>query len=439
MHTLAVIPKKETDSNSKEMSLNIPPSETDMATSSFISKKNGRIKHPMNAFMIWARIHRQMIARSKPDLCNKDISIHLGYEWRKLTEEQKKPYYDEAFKLDRQHQALFPDWKYEPKRRNKKYSDESAQMPSSSQCKESQTLVHESKIPALVCNQPLNDTHDRGGKLQHNNDPFSNQQPNQIPVPPTRTKPTGVLARTHKPRTSAICSSSQAESTFPNNGGGKLKQNNDPLSNQQPNQIPVPPTRVRQPARQVDQALNPENSSQANRNNQCLTNSVLGNFLVPDRHVNRGYHRDPSSALPTPMPIHPTMAFLPFYPGHAYPLSYLGFSDYCTSPPYFEYYHAFHTSGPHFLPLSTCLLCHRLPAYRPTMPQCQSYLGGFHPQPETSFSVLNRDFGYLSLVQQGVMGESESSTYIQAQAPFYSQNIHVVDREAEGPSVLQML
>ncbi|KAE8614165.1 hypothetical protein XENTR_v10008020 [Xenopus tropicalis] len=42
-----------------------------MASTSFISEKNGRIKHPMNAFVIWARIHRQRIARSNPALCKR--------------------------------------------------------------------------------------------------------------------------------------------------------------------------------------------------------------------------------------------------------------------------------------------------------------------------------------------------------------------------------
>lgn len=62
----------------------------------------------MNAYMVWARIHRPILAKANPAVSNADISVQLGLEWSKLTEEQKQPYYDEALKIKRKHEAEFP-------------------------------------------------------------------------------------------------------------------------------------------------------------------------------------------------------------------------------------------------------------------------------------------------------------------------------------------
>lgn len=62
----------------------------------------------MNAFMVWARIHRPALAKANPAANNAEISVQLGLEWNKLTEEQKKPYYDEAQKIKKKHREEFP-------------------------------------------------------------------------------------------------------------------------------------------------------------------------------------------------------------------------------------------------------------------------------------------------------------------------------------------
>lgn len=40
--------------------------------------KNGRVKRPMNAFMVWARMHRSTIAAYVPKQANSKISMMLG-------------------------------------------------------------------------------------------------------------------------------------------------------------------------------------------------------------------------------------------------------------------------------------------------------------------------------------------------------------------------
>jgi hypothetical protein len=47
-----------------------------------------------------------------PDIDNKDISKMLGKEWKSLSAEKKKIYYDKAAIVSDQHKRDHPDWKF---------------------------------------------------------------------------------------------------------------------------------------------------------------------------------------------------------------------------------------------------------------------------------------------------------------------------------------
>ncbi|KAM9728384.1 sex-determining region Y protein-like [Menidia menidia] len=82
-----------------------------------VQNKNGHIKRPMNAFFVWACLHRRSVQQAFPWTESKDVSFHLGCVWSKLTEEQKRPYYEAAHKLRDMHRQQFPDYEYRPRRR----------------------------------------------------------------------------------------------------------------------------------------------------------------------------------------------------------------------------------------------------------------------------------------------------------------------------------
>ncbi|XP_078587832.1 uncharacterized protein LOC144868950 [Branchiostoma floridae x Branchiostoma japonicum] len=78
--------------------------------------RESHVKRPMNAFMVWARIHRPALARSHPRANNADISCQLGEKWsHELTNEDKKPYYEEACRLKSLHKKDHPGWVYQPR------------------------------------------------------------------------------------------------------------------------------------------------------------------------------------------------------------------------------------------------------------------------------------------------------------------------------------
>ncbi|KAF4098249.1 transcription factor SOX-30-like isoform X2 [Onychostoma macrolepis] len=93
--------------------------ESEMARS---PNKKVSIKRPMNAFFLWSKIHRAALSKANPNASNCDISVQLGLEWHKLSEEQKKPYYEEARRIMAQHMEKYPDWVYQPSRAKKKLS-----------------------------------------------------------------------------------------------------------------------------------------------------------------------------------------------------------------------------------------------------------------------------------------------------------------------------
>ncbi|CAL4063844.1 unnamed protein product [Meganyctiphanes norvegica] len=78
------------------------------------------IKRPMNAFMVWSQMERREIVKYAPDMHNAEISKNLGKRWKMLSEEQRKPYRDEAQRLKELHLREYPDYKYRPRKKGQK-------------------------------------------------------------------------------------------------------------------------------------------------------------------------------------------------------------------------------------------------------------------------------------------------------------------------------
>jgi len=94
----------------------------------------GHVKRPMNAFMVWSQLERRRIVALAPDSHNAQISKQLGQRWKMLSEEQRKPYKEEAQKLKILHQKEYPNYKYRPKKKTKQAlnSDHNGETPSTS-------------------------------------------------------------------------------------------------------------------------------------------------------------------------------------------------------------------------------------------------------------------------------------------------------------------
>jgi len=74
----------------------------------------------MNAFMVFSQLERRKIVQLAPDMHNAEISKYLGARWKRLTENERRPFIDEAERLKLLHSREYPDYKYKPRKRLKK-------------------------------------------------------------------------------------------------------------------------------------------------------------------------------------------------------------------------------------------------------------------------------------------------------------------------------
>ncbi|XP_072833339.2 transcription factor SOX-15 [Pogona vitticeps] len=82
----------------------------------------GKVKRPMNAFLVWSRAQRRELARRFPGVPNAELSKRLGAAWKRLPEPEKRPFRDEARRLRALHLRDHPDYRYRPRRRSKEGS-----------------------------------------------------------------------------------------------------------------------------------------------------------------------------------------------------------------------------------------------------------------------------------------------------------------------------
>lgn len=83
------------------------------------ASKLSHIKRPMNSFMVWSRLERKRISEENPKMHNSEISKRLGASWKQLSEEERKPFAEEAKRLRQLHLQEHPEYKYRPKRKPK--------------------------------------------------------------------------------------------------------------------------------------------------------------------------------------------------------------------------------------------------------------------------------------------------------------------------------
>ena len=90
---------------------------------------NIKIKRPMNAWMLWSHRERKRRVEENSGTNMRELSKDLGIIWKSMSAEEKQPYYDEAARAADDLKRKHPDYKYQPKRKPKKTTNQSQQQP----------------------------------------------------------------------------------------------------------------------------------------------------------------------------------------------------------------------------------------------------------------------------------------------------------------------
>ena len=128
--------------------------------------KETHIKRPMNAFMVWSQIQRKKITMEYPDMHNAEISRRLGKLWKMLTEAEKQPFVQESERLRIEHMRLYPDYKYRPRKRRPKKTDQESHQPNqfcevtrepSDPCSKTHTVGVQCNLDEMDCEESFTD------------------------------------------------------------------------------------------------------------------------------------------------------------------------------------------------------------------------------------------------------------------------------------------
>ncbi|KAF3264893.1 hypothetical protein TWF217_003052 [Orbilia oligospora] len=91
-----------------------------------------KIPRPRNAFILFRQHHHSAVMAQNPGKPNPAISKIIGDMWKNATEDTRKEWQNHADEEKRQHMARYPDYRYQPRRSNKKGNNASSRSPNDS-------------------------------------------------------------------------------------------------------------------------------------------------------------------------------------------------------------------------------------------------------------------------------------------------------------------
>lgn len=123
-----------------------------------VRKDDGRLKRPINSFLLFAREYRAVLLREHGKLNNQQVSKLLGVKWKSMSEEEKEPFTREAEAIHAQFMKTHPDFSW--------HGDRAQRRDPSSLKKRRRTSSYSPADGGLAMqDQPAHRRHQRSGSL----------------------------------------------------------------------------------------------------------------------------------------------------------------------------------------------------------------------------------------------------------------------------------
>ncbi|XP_026537932.1 transcription factor SOX-30 [Notechis scutatus] len=409
----------------KDVPLTVLPSDAGIPDTPFSKDRDGHVKRPMNAFMVWARIHRPALAKANPAANNAEISVQLGLEWNKLTEEQKKPYYDEAQKIKEKHREEFPGWVYQPRPGKRKRFPLTV------------STVFSGTTQNIIATSPMTASTVFTGTSQ------SIITTNPTTIYPFRSPTYSVvIPNVQNSIGHPVC---EAASTI--QLPAPSAQHPGPITLFQPsvgNTTSLAASTANLPIRPVlqPQRFAPPSPTEAHRvssGTNCSikrptqisiesssrtpnnTSTTHPRYSVSTSQSPKEYSGLSSCSRNGPIPQAPPIPHPHVYqpPPIGHPATLFG------APPRFSFHHPYFLPGPHYFPSSTC------PYSRPpfgygnfpsSMPECLGFYEDQYQKHEAMFSALNRDYPFREYSDEHTHSEDSRSCESLEGTSYYSSH-----------------
>ncbi|KAM9531942.1 transcription factor SOX-30 [Guaruba guarouba] len=386
----------------KNVSFTVLPADAGMPDTPFSKDKNGHVKRPMNAFMVWARIHRPVLAKANPAANNADISVQLGLEWSKLTEEQKQPYYDEAHKIKQRHREEFPGWVYQPRpsKRKRFPLPVSGVFPSVSQ-----SVI--TTNPAGICpvQSPAYSVVIPNVK---NSIGYPVCEPPAIRLPASSIQPAGPLTlfQTTSANTATVAVPAP---TLPLHPVISAQHFAEPAKTEALDVSSGLNCSLKRPAPVFIESFSGNPSNIANTN---------GRFSVSNSGLPKEYPG--VSIFPRGLPLPQATPFL-----HSHVCDIAQPAGLFGVPPQFSFYHSYFVPGPHYFPSSTCPFsrppfgCANFPS---SVPECFGFYEEKYRRQELMFPALDRAYPSKEYPEESTLENHHSCVSLEAVSSHSSWN-----------------
>ena len=146
-------------------------------------RSDGHVKRPANPFILFAKDFR----RKNKGVNNRELSKRAGNLWRSMNEIEKHPWRELASEVKKEHEKLYPDYRYQPRRNVRKSKKKEGECITAKLDLDASAFLNTAADNSLIAdyNRYLHSTPFSSGGIPFNDPIFSSDASHGIKTPLT--------------------------------------------------------------------------------------------------------------------------------------------------------------------------------------------------------------------------------------------------------------